>query len=527
MRQDSDRNIQNTQDNLWTPNRGDGTYKNPIIFADYSDPDLIRWGDAFYLTASSFQYTPGLPILKSYNLVDWELIGYALDEIPEDSYDSPRFSCGVWAPAIRVHDDKVWIFYGMPDEGIFAVWATDPEGAWSEPILIKAGKGLIDPCPIWEENGDAYVVHAYAKSRIGFKSVLGIFQFQKNGLPYDGQDKLLFDGHPDQFTIEGPKIYKRNGYYYILAPAGGVVTGWQLAMRSKSLMGPYEIKEVLHQGQSSVNGPHQGGLVEDFADKAYFIHFQDKGAYGRICHLQPVLWKDDWPLMGQNGEPVEGGLIPTGKYDEDRAPLSLQASDSFAGPALGLQWQWSANPPKGAYRLGDEEKPGLELYALNLGSNTSYNLWNRPQVLSQKLLSPEQNFEVSLDGRALAEDNAAGLVILGASYMSVRLEKEKDNCFLSLVRADNMEEETVLERSIWTGSEICFGLDVSPKNQAGEALARFYYRVEGKKTYFDEEEILKSHTWTGARVGIYAISKSLKSQGKALFRDFEVRSLEE
>ncbi len=525
MRQDSDRNIKNARDNLWMPNQGDGTYKNPIIFADYSDPDLIRWGDAFYLTASSFQYTPGLPILKSKNLVDWELIGYALDKIPEKGYDSPRFSCGVWAPAIRVHDDKVWIFYGMPDEGIFAVWATDPEGPWSEPILIKAGKGLIDPCPIWEENGDAYVVHAYAKSRIGFKSVLGVFQFQKNGLPYDGPDKLLFDGHPEQFTIEGPKLYKRNGYYYILAPAGGVVTGWQLAMRSKSLLGPYEIKEVLHQGQSSVNGPHQGGLVEDFASKAYFIHFQDKGAYGRICLLQPVLWEEDWPLMGKNAEPVEGGLIPTGKYDEDRVSLSLQASDSFAGPALGLQWQWSANPPQSAYRLGDEEKPGLELYALNISSDASYNLWNRPQVLSQKLLSPEQNFEVSLDGRALAEDNAAGLVILGASYMSLRLEKEADAYVLSLVRADDKDEETIIERRTWKGPELCMGLDVRPKNQRGEVSARFYYRVEEKKIYLEAEEVLTSHTWTGARVGLYAVSKGSQNTGKALFRDFSARRL--
>jgi beta-xylosidase len=513
-------------DLLWCPNQGDKTYKNPIIFADYSDPDVIRFGDAFYLTASSFQYTPGLPILKSYNLVDWELIGYALDKIPEKAYDRPRFSCGVWAPAMRVHDGKVWIFYGMPDEGIFAVWADCPEGPWSEPILIKEGKGLIDPCPIWEENGDAYVVHAYAKSRIGFKSVLGIFQFQKNGKPYDGQDRLLYNGHPDQFTIEGPKVYKREDYYYILAPVGGVTTGWQLAMRSKNLMGPYEVKEVLHQGQSAVNGPHQGGLVEDFAGKTYFIHFQDKGAYGRICHLQPVLWEDDWPLMGQNGEPVEGGPLPTAKYQTDREPMSLQASDDFAGPSLGYQWQWSANPPGHAYSLADGNNPGLYLNALNLTGRSSYNLWDQAQVLSQKLIKPRQGFAVKLDASALADKNAAGLVILGASYMSLRLEKEEGHYFLSLVRADEGQEETVLERQSWSGSEILLGLEVCPKNPAGEALARFYYGQEEKKVYLEAEEILKPHTWTGARVGLYALSKTSAPGGRALFRDFQSWSLD-
>ena len=220
-------------DELYLPDQGDGSYRNPVLCCDYSDPDVIRVGDTYYMTASSFNYVPGLPILTSADLVNWRLVNYALPNIPEPGYEIPRHACGVWAPAIRWHDGFFYIYYGMPDEGIYMVRAADACGQWDAPKLVRAGKGLIDPCPFWDDDGRAYVIHAYANSRIGFKSRIGIFPMSADGTHAIGEDKFLFDGTANHPTIEGPKVYKRDGWYYIFAPAGGVATGWQTVLRSR------------------------------------------------------------------------------------------------------------------------------------------------------------------------------------------------------------------------------------------------------------------------------------------------------
>src|SRR5438067_1286255 len=155
-----------------TPDQGDGTYCNPILYADYSDPDVIRVGEDFYLIASSFNCTPGLPILHSRDLVNWTIINHALKNLPHPRYSDVQHGCGVWAPSIRHHAGKFWIVFPMPDEGLYVTTADDPAAKWSEPHLLLAGKGLIDPCPLWDDDGQAYLVHAYAKSRCGLKHML-------------------------------------------------------------------------------------------------------------------------------------------------------------------------------------------------------------------------------------------------------------------------------------------------------------------------------------------------------------------
>jgi beta-xylosidase len=285
---------------LWQSDLGDGNYKNPILFADYSDPDVICVGDTYYMTASSFNYTPGLPILISKDMVNWELKNYAIKNIEYAAFEEPAHAKGIWAPAIRYHNNKFWISYGMPDEGIFIISTEDPLGTWSKPVLLLEGKGYIDPCPFWDDDGKAYIVHGYARSRIGFKSILGIFEIDEKATKAISDDTFIFDGTKTQPTIEGPKVHKLNGYYYIFAPAGGVKTGWQTVLRSKYIEGPYEEKIVMHQGNSPTNGPHQGAWVETPEGSHWFIHFQDRGVYGRITHLQPMSWVDGWPMIGIN-----------------------------------------------------------------------------------------------------------------------------------------------------------------------------------------------------------------------------------
>lgn len=293
----------------WISDQGDGTYKNPILYADYSDPDVVRVGDDFYMTASSFNCVPGLPILHSRDLVNWKLIGHAIERM-SSRFDAVQHGNGIWAPSIRHHDGYFWIFVGDPDLGILMTRAKDPAGPWEPLHVVKEGKGLIDPCPLWD--GDkAYLVHAFAKSRAGKNCMIVCQEMSLDGNRVIGEEKLVIDGRNDVHpTIEGPKFYRRNGWYYIFAPAGGVKPGWQLAARAKSPFGPYEVRRVLEQGTTKINGPHQGGWVELENGENWFVHFQDRGAYGRVVHLNPVRWENDWPEMGLDfdengvGEPV-------------------------------------------------------------------------------------------------------------------------------------------------------------------------------------------------------------------------------
>ena len=290
---------------VWCPDNGDGTYTNPVLYADYSDPDVCAVGEDYYLTASSFNCIPGLPILHSKDLVNWTIIGHALQELePKEVFDKPAHGKGVWAPSIRHHNGEFYIYWGDPDYGIFMVHAKDPAGGWEKPVCVIPGKGMIDPFPLWDTDGRCYLVNGWANSRAGFNSVLTVRELSKDGTKAIGKPRIVFDGGQENHTTEGPKFYKRDGYYWIMCPAGGVAMGWQLAMRSKSPYGPYEWKRVMWQGKTDINGPHQGAWIHTAFDEDWFLHFNDKGAYGRVVYLQPVDWSSGWPMMGKNGEPV-------------------------------------------------------------------------------------------------------------------------------------------------------------------------------------------------------------------------------
>jgi beta-xylosidase len=336
----------------WIPDCGDGTYRNPVLFADYSDPDAIRVGDDFYLVASSFHATPGLPILHSKDLVNWTIINHALPrQLPVDHYSVPRHGEGVWAPAIRHHDGKFWITYPDPDFGIYFTTAKDPAGEWTPPVLVKAGKGLIDPCPFWDDDGQPYLIHGWANSRAGISNLLTLHKLSPDGTKVIDAGTTIIDGAkiPGWRTIEGPKLYRRHGYYYVFAPAGGVAAGYQAVFRAKNIYGPYELRIVLEQGSTAINGPHQGAWVDTPTGENWFLHFQERRPFGRAVHLQPMVWRDDdWPVMGHDpdgdgkGEPVLVHAKPNvGRTYPVAAP---QTSDEFEGAALGLQWQWNANP---------------------------------------------------------------------------------------------------------------------------------------------------------------------------------------
>ena len=521
---------------LWCPDLGNGTFQNPILYADYSDPDVCRVGDTFYMTASSFNYIPGLPILVSKDLVNWELKNYAIKErIPYAQYDSPAHAKGIWAPSIRYHNGEFFIFVGMPDEGIFMLKTKDPLGDWSEPYLVLPGKGYIDPCPIWNEDGTAYVVHGYAKSRIGFKSILGIFQITPDGERAISDDVFLYDGTKTNPTIEGPKVYTRNGYFYIFAPAGGVKTGWQTVLRSKNLYGPYEEKIVMHQGSSDINGPHQGALVDTPSGEEWFIHFQDAGVYGRITHMQPVVWKNDWPIIGKDVEGIGCGepqhVYPNPDcYSTPVEPCFLKASDDFSSSLLGLQWQWLANSKKEFYSL--TERPGaLRLYSINPTRKPNPVLWNCANVLTQKLVCPSFTADFELDVSGLQDGSQAGILMIGGEYSALAFRKSENGLTLEYFESETKKEKAQIkdtntnDRKLET---VLYSVKINPAITTAvfriifktDKVCHMYYKLEDD-TEFTKVPFTstpKDHTWVGAKIGMF--STSLEPSKNHSFADF-------
>lgn len=497
---------------VWVADLGDGTYRNPILHADYSDPDICRAGSDFYMTASSFNAVPGLPILHSKDLVNWELIGYALERQPPfDHFDTPRHGDGVWAPAIRYHKGEFYIYWGDPDFGIYMVKAKYPAGPWDEPVLVEAGKGLIDPCPLWDEDGKAYLVHAYAGSRAGIKSVLVVKPMNPEGTKITGTGKLVFDGHDAHPTVEGSKFYKKNGYYYIFAPAGGVTNGWQLAIRSRNPYGPYEEKTVMSQGNTPINGPHQGGWVELDNGENWFVHFQDREAYGRIVHLQPLTWKNDWPVIGEdvntdgNGQPVMTYSKPD--IGENHSLVTPPDSDEFDGIDIGLQWQWHANP-KTTWAFANPAKKQLRLFTSQVPEG-SKNLWDVPNLLLQKF--PADQFTVTTQltfkPNEKLENERAGLLVMGMRYAHLSLVSKRDGIYLVYVENPDAEHGKPDTEEVLT--QVSSGkIQLRVKVLEG-GICRFSYSENGKNF----TEVNKAFTsvpgkWIGAKVGLFAIRET-------------------
>jgi beta-xylosidase len=490
---------------VWVSDLGNGQYKNPILHADYSDPDAIRVGDDFYMTSSSFDAVPGLPILHSKDLVNWTLIGHALKrQIPTEHFEKTQHGNGVWAPVIRYHKNEFRIYYPDPDFGIYFTKANEPKGPWSDPVLVEGGKGLIDPCPLWDEDGKNYLVHAFAGSRAGIKSILVVKQLNDAGDKVIDEGRIVYDGHEFDPTIEGPKFYKRNGFYYIFAPAGGVATGWQLVLRSKNIYGPYDRKVVMDQGTTSVNGPHQGAWVETQTGEDWFLHFQDKEAYGRVVHLQPMKWINDWPVIGVDKD-GDGKGVPVMSYKKPNVgktyPLSTPLeSDEFSSGALNLQWQWQANP-QATWAFSNSAEGVLRLYSQQLPEGK--NLWGTPNVLLQKF--PAEEFtvttKVSFKPNAKIENEKAGLVIMGLSYASLGLKNVKgENQVTFSICNGAAENKPELETVATTLKSSTAYLRVA----VGKAGCKFSYSLDGNK-FTEVGEAFKAEPgkWIGAKVGLF------------------------
>lgn len=495
-------------------------YVNPIIHADYSDPDVVASpdGKTFYMTASSFQSAPGLPILKSHDLVNWAIVNYALPDVPPVDYyqAAPRHGKGVWAPCIREHDGRYYIYWGDPDFGVYMVSTDNPEGTWDEPVLVIPGKGLIDPSPLWDKDGKVYLANGWAASRCGFNSVITLWELTPDGKKAVGTPRIIYDGNDGvNHTVEGPKFYRKGDWYYMFAPAGGVATGWQLVMRSRNIEGPYEAKIVMAQGKSDINGPHQGAWVTDSEGKDWFLHFQDKDLYGRLIHLNPMVWREDWPVIGNDadgdgcGDPVRRWTKPVGSVIQGALPLQ-RSNDASAL----FQWHADYKPeygfplPEGMMRVYGHRMEAVDI-----------NLWDVPNLWLQKF--PAEEFTVTsrvrVSAKSLSEGATSGIVVMGRDYARLGLLKKDDAFVLQYAvnhDADNGGKETlkditelkptrVYAAGLMPNLECDVWLRVTVKRDGKCTLS---YSRDGRKYTDAGQFTARVGKWIGAKLGYYSVT---------------------
>jgi len=485
--------------------QGNGTYINPILNADFSDPDAIRVGDKYYMVASDFHFM-GMQVLESDDLVNWKYVSQIYSRIPQAGYDTnEHYSHGSWAPSIRYHDGRFYVYFCTPTEGLYMSSAPSAEGPWTDLLLVHegTGPGWEDPCPFWDEDGQAYL----GRSQCGAGPII-IHKMSQDGTKLLDEGVTVYEGP----VAEGTKIHKWNGYYYLSIPEGGVGGGNQVCLRSASIYGPYDKKVVLETGSTVINGPHQGAIIDTPDGEWYFMHFQLQPVLGRVVHLQPMHWEDGWPIIGVDidrngiGEPVLCWEMPKNNTGTAQAPQKPTTSDDFNSPELSLQWQWNHNPVNDKWSLSD--KPGkLALYATKAD-----NFLKAKNTLTQKLLGYSGEATVTLETGSMAEGQKAGLSVMGAMNQNIGVKVENGKKYLYTTDSNAIESQCIPI----SGSSIKFKVVYDTYKMEFQ----FSYSISNKPfvKYGDPFMCLYGN-WKGVRLAIYNYNSS-QDKGIAYFDDF-------
>jgi len=499
--------IQDKQVKVWTPDNGDGTFTNPIMWGDWPDPDVIRVGDDFYFISTSMHYVPGCPIAKSKDLVNWEMAGYVIQHYNED----PRYNMtggtlylnGSWAATIRYHNGLFYVGFctpyglGIPEGHFSMCTAKDIKGPWTRTIFPEY---LYDPGLLFDDDGKVYVVHG--------QSTLYVTELNADALSVKGPKVKIIE-HTQQ---EGSHVYKINGKYYILGAAGGT-QGRQVCLRSDNIYGPYESKVVINDDSTYPgNGLHQGGMVQLKNGEWWFIIMQDRGPFGRVPNLEPVTWVDGWPMIGEKGK----GVVTFHKPNVGRVyPIKVPAtSDEFNRTTLGLQWQWNHNPDPEKWSLTN--RPGY----LQLKAGKASDLTKARNTLTQRVQGPNSEGIVEIDVRGLKNGNVAGLGVFQKPYAFVAVRQEGKDREIVMVN-DNKTITTIPEK--FTGSKIWFKAICTTLSNT----ALFFYSIDGKN-FISVGNDLKMDLgldWTANRFALFNFStKDLGIDGNADFNWFHYKT---
>jgi beta-xylosidase len=476
-------------------------YRNPILFADYSDPDVIRDGVNYYLIASTFHFVPGIPILQSTDLVHWKIAGHVVQRLEMDPRYSMiggnRYGGGVWAPAIRRHAGLFYVYFPTPQEGIFVSTAKNISGPWSPPAAVIAQPGLEDPCPFWDNDGQAYLIH----SRVGAGPLI-LHRMSPDGKHVLDDGKIVVQDPKDLPVLEGPKLYRRDGYYYIFAPFGGVGTGAKAVLRSRNIYGPYEHRVVLAEGSTKINGPHQGGYVETPEGEGWFIHFQSRGAHGRIVHLEPVRWEHDWPVIGEAadgatiGEPVRSAPMPD--HQGMALPVRPQTSDDFSSTTLEPQWEWNHNPDNAHWSL--RTRSGF----LRLIPMQAEDLLTARDTLTQTMQDDAFEFTVQLDIRGMKPGVHTGITMFEKSAGGIEVVQVGSERHLNYFHLPDHERGPVILEDA-----------IQLRVRVDGDRADYFYSLDDGQTFhpFGGTSQIRASWWKGPRPSLFAYTTSGANPG--------------
>lgn len=415
---------------------GNGTYTNPVIPADFPDPDVVQVGDAYYMVTTTMFVFPGVTILKSYDLVNWEYCSNALPRFDVSkcyNLDScNRYSHGQWATSIKYHNGQFYLLFITLDEGGFICSARKAEGPWE---IRKLPKGFYDPGLFFDEDGRIYVAHGYSK--------ILMTELNPDFSPKE-KDSLIFTGDIRR-GLEGTHVYKINGYYYLYGTYGGL-DGIQVALRSKNIYGPYEQKVVIRDTTPGVNfGIHQGALLQTSTGEWWTILFVDSGPFGRFPSLQPVTWVDGWPMVGVDGKAVVTYKKPN--VGKTYAVKQFPTSDEFNEKKLGMQWGWNHNPDDAKWSL--TKKPG---YLRMVTAKVVSNLTEARNTLTQRPFSKYDpsiptTATTKIDLRNMKDGDIAGLAIFQDPYAYIGAMKTKNATFLVMVNNGKTADSVAINHS--------------------------------------------------------------------------------
>lgn len=476
--------------------QGDGTFANPVLAADYSDPDVIRVGDKYYLTCSEFHFM-GIPILVSDDMVNWSILAQVYTSM--EGYDTvSRYGDGSWAPALRYHGGRFYLYFCTPNDGLFMSSAADPAGPWEPLHQVKKVSGWEDPCPLWDDEGNAWL----GRSQLGGGPIY-IHKMSADGKTLLDDGREVYNGP----TAEGTKLFIKDGYFYLSIPEGGVGTGWQTVGRAKDIYGPYDMRRVLEQGSTKVNGPHQGALVDTPDGQWWFYHFQGTSPLGRVTHLQPVTWVDGFPVIGEDydgngiGEPMK--IVTKPDVKASVKPHAVATSDNFDN-GLGIQWQFNHNPDPSKFSVKDGR--------LVVSPSKASKLREARNMLTQKLMGYEGSVTVKLDLSDLAQGAQAGLLCIGNKTAGLSVRNTYGTMLIRTDINNAVKSVSSCDKTVW----------LRLTYDANASQVQFWYSKNGVdfRKAGDAFEIGEGD-WKGARVGLFAFTNAEPDDASVVaFDDF-------
>jgi len=510
------------------------TIANPFIWADVPDEDVIRVGDTYYMVSTTMFYTPGAPIMKSKDLVSWEICSYVYDIMADGDVQNLTngkhdYAHGQWATSLRYHDGNFYVFFGSYGTNKSYIYKTNDieNGKWTRSEI----NGMYhDASMLFDDDGRNYLVYG-GGGEIKIKEL----NAEMTGFKSGGAEKTLFKTGLDGLSGEGAHIQKINGYYYVFIIAWPSGSGRiELCYRSKDLLGTYEGKTVLNSGVGTYgSGVAQGGIVDTPDGKWYAMLFQDHGSVGRIPVLVPVTWQNDWPMMGVNGK---APVTFTVEGDYKGTHLAKDDDFSYSENKLALEWQWNHNPDNKSWSVTEREG------YLRLKNNTlATNIINARNTLTQRTEGPACSSVIKLDIKGMKVGDYAGLSAFQFKYGNVGVYVADDGSkriFMSenggYQGATNIMNSSnkIIEQVNLSGNEIYLKVDFKFNNVDGNLnvsnnidKANFYYSYDGNnwtKIGNELSMVYDLKMFTGYRSGIFSYgTKNLGGYADIDFFDYE------